>query len=130
NEKYNTAGIPYNKTDKGEEQYDDFLKENTYLINYPMYFDAQYKGNLWDFHQSEDPRINPNFNKEFELSIPLCCENLKRLNIFNNSGNINIERKVKIDAGQFYKDGIIKEIELNFNSKNSKGRHIKIKGII
>lgn len=130
NDKYNTEGIPYNKADKGEEQYDSFLKENTYLINYPMFFDAQYKGNLWDFHQSEDPRINPAFNKEFELSIPLCCENLQRLNIFNDSGNINIERKVKIDAGEFYKDGIIKEIELNFDSRNNRGRHIKIKGRI
>ncbi len=130
NDKYNTSGIPYNQSEKFDYQYDDFLKENTHLINYPMYFDAMYKGNLWDFHQSEDPRINPNFNKEFELSIPLCCENLQSLNIFNNSGNINIERKVKIDGGEFFKDGIIKEIELNFNSKNSKGRHIKIKGII
>ena len=130
NDKYNTSGTPYNKTDKGEEQYDSFFKENTYLINYPMFFDADFKGNLWDFHQSEDPRINPNFNKDFELSIPLCCENLHRLNVFNNSSNINIERRVKIDAGEFYKEGIIKEITLNFNSKNKLGRHIKIKGRI
>ena len=95
-----------------------------------MFFDAQYKGNLWDFHQTDDPRFNPPLNNNFELAIPLCCENIQRLNLLNDSGNINIDRKVKINGGVYYQEGIIEEIELNFSSKNKLGSHIKLKGRI
>ncbi|MDK7375959.1 hypothetical protein QP519_10475 [Weeksella virosa] len=130
NDIYNTGGIPYDQTNKAGEQYDEFYKEYNYVINYPMFYDAQYKGNLWDFHQTKDPRFNPVMNKEFELSIQLCAEALHRLNILENSGNVNIERKVKIDAGEYYKEGIIKEIEINFDGRKNKGRYIKIKGTV
>lgn len=130
NYKYNPDGIPYDHENGEDEHYDEYYDRHNWLVNYPMVFDAKYKNNLWDFHETEDPRFNPPINNEFELSIPLCCDTLNRLNIFNDSGNINLERKVKVNGGAFYQEGIIKEISLHFSSKNKLGQHIKIKGII
>ena len=67
-------------------------------------------------------------NKNFELSIPLCCEELNKLGILNNSGNVQLERKVKINGGTYFQEGVIKEVTTDFNSKSKLGKHIKIKG--
>ena len=128
NPKYNTSGLPYTTVNTSEETYDSYYNENNKLINYPMFFDAMFKGNLWDFHEIDDPRLNPPMNKTFELSIPLCCEELNKLGILNNSGNVMIERKVKINGGTFFQEGVIKEVQADFDSKNKLGKHIKIKG--
>ena len=101
------------------------------LFNYPMFFDANFVGNLWDrFHQIDDPRINPPMNKQFELKIPLCCEDIQRLGLVNGAEKIALGRKVKINGGEFYKEGKITEIEANFNSDDNLGKHITIKGIL
>ena len=68
-------------------------------------------------------------NKNFELKIPLCTPELIRLGVFDGSTDIAIGRRVKIDAGQYYKEGTITEIELSFDTSDKLGRWIKIKGI-
>lgn len=127
---YNINNLSYQTANQGDETYDNYYNKNNRLINYPMYFDAMFKGNLWDFHQIDDPRFNPPTNKTFELSIPLCCEDVTKLGILNNSGGVNLERKVKVNGGTFYQDGVIKDISLNFSPDGKLGRHIKIKGKI
>lgn len=124
NSVYNTQAKAYNVVHNT----DEVDSKNGWLINYPMFFDAMFKGNLWDYHQIDDPRTNPPMNNSFELSIPLCCEDLTKLGVLDRSGNIMIERKVKINAGTFYQEGIIKEIAIDFDSSNKLGKHIKIKG--
>ena len=128
NPKYNTLGLPYTAVNTSEETYDSYYNENNKLLNYPMFFDAMFKGNLWDFHEIDDPRYNPPMNKNFELSIPLCCEELNKLGILNNSGNVQLERKVKINGGTYFQEGVIKEVTTDFDSKSKLGKHIKIKG--
>lgn len=130
NPRYNPNGIPYNIANEEDHQYDEYYDEHATISNYPMVFDAQYNGNLWQFHETDDPRLNPPINNQFELAIPLCCDTLNRLKVFENSGSINLERRVKINGGTYYTDGIIKEISLHFSSKNKLGQHIKIKGLI
>ncbi len=126
NAKYNPTGKNYLQVYNSDEVDSD----NGWLINYPMFFDAMFKGNLWDFHEIDDPRHNPPTNNNFTLSIPLCCEELNKLGILNNSGNVQLERKVKINGDTFYQEGVIKGIEIDFNSKNKLGKHIKIRGRI
>lgn len=125
---YNINNLAYQTVNQGDETYDDFFEENNRLINYPMYFDAMFKGNLWDFHQIDAPRFNPPTNNSFELSIPLCCEDVTKLGILNNSGGVNLERKVKVNGGTFYQEGVIENISIHLSPDGKLGRHIKIKG--
>ena len=125
----NPAGINYKGIHQFDYDYDDYYNENNKLINYPLAFDANFTGNLYDrFHQIDDPRVNPPMNKNFELKIQLCTPALIRLGVFDGSSDIAIGRKVKLNAGQFYKEGTIEEIELSFDASDKLGRWIKLKG--
>lgn len=125
----NPTGINYKGIHQFDYDYDDYYNENNKLINYPLAFDANFTGNLYDrFHQIDDPRVNPPMNKNFELKIQLCTPELIRLGVFDGSSDIAIGRKVKLNAGQFYKEGTIEEIELSFDASDKLGRWIKIKG--
>ncbi|VXB03252.1 hypothetical protein [Chryseobacterium sp. 8AT] len=125
----NPTGINYKGIHQFDYDYDDYYNENNKLINYPLAFDANFTGNLYDrFHQIDDPRVNPPMNKNFELKIQLCTPALIRLGVFDGSSDIAIGRKVKLNAGQFYKEGTIEEIELSFDASDKLGRWIKLKG--
>lgn len=126
---YNPTGQTYHQVHPDDEQYDDFNEARMRLVNYPMFFEAKFTGNLWDrFHQIDDPRFNPPLNKSFELKIALCCEDLTRLGLNNGPENVAVGRRVKINGGQFYKDGKITEIELSYDPTDKLGRWIRIKG--
>ncbi|MBD3904474.1 hypothetical protein NAL32_07495 [Chryseobacterium sp. Ch-15] len=125
----NPTGRTYKQVHEFDYDYDDYYNENNKLINYPLAFDANFTGNLYDrFHQIDDPRVNPPMNKNFELKISLCTPELLRLGVFDGSLDIAIGRKVKLNAGQYYKEGTIEEIELSFDASDKLGRWIKIKG--
>jgi len=129
NPRYNTAGEPYHFFHQADETYDDFNNQNMKLINYPMFFEAMFEGNLWDqFHEIDDPRVNPPANKTFELKIPLCCEDVTRLGLDNGAIDIALARHVLVNGGEFYRDGKITEIEVSYDASDSLGRWISIKG--
>lgn len=125
----NPGGKTYHQIHSDDIAYDDYYDENNKLFNYPLAFDGNFMGNLYDrFHQIDDPRVNPPMNKNFELKIQLCTPELIRLGVFDGSSDIAIGRKVKLNAGQFYKEGTIEEIELSFDASDKLGRWIKLKG--
>lgn len=122
-------GKKYTEVHVNDVPYDDYYNEFNKLYNYPLAFDAMFTGNLYDrFHQIDDPRINPPLNKNFELKISLCLDDLERLGVLDESENVAIGRKVKLDGGQYYKEGYIDEVELSFDPFDKLGRWIKIKG--
>lgn len=131
NPKYNTTGASYHSFHPDDETVDDFHDVNTRLINYDMFFEANFLGNMWDrFHQIDDPRINPGKNKTFELRLPLCCEHVTRLGLTNAAIDIALSKHIQLNGGQYYKDGKIKEIEISYDSSDSLGRWIRLKGDI
>lgn len=98
------------------------------LINFPMYFEPFYKGTLWDkFHWIDDPRKNPKMNMSFSVKIKLCCDDIKKLGVMNNSGNIALGQKIKLPFG-FYTEGVLKEIVLSFEVTGTYGEYIELSG--
>lgn len=128
---YNPSGQSYRDIHNEDIDYDDYYNENNRLYNWDMAFDANFIGNLYDrFHQIDDPRVNPPMNKSFELKIALCLPDIERLGLLDTSTNIALGRKIKLDAGQYYKEGRIEEIELSFDPTDKLGRWIKLKGTV
>lgn len=98
------------------------------LPNFPMYFQAGYFGTMWDwFHWIDDPNLNPVLNQQFKAKLELCCDTLKRLEVFNNSSAIKLAQKVNLPAK--YSDGYITEITVNYKSENDSAPHIEVKGV-
>lgn len=128
---YNTAQIPYDQSHTEDIKFDDYYNEFCKLYNYPMAFDAQFEGNLYDrFHQIEDPRVNPPMNKSFKLKIPLCTEDILKLGLYDDGDIKGLGMKVKLDAGTYYKEGKIEEINISFDDTDKLGRWIEIKGTV
>ncbi|KAB1228457.1 hypothetical protein [Chryseobacterium viscerum] len=128
---YNPSGRSYHDVHNEDVEYDNYYDEYNRLYNWPMAFDANFTGNLYDrFHQIDDPRVNPPMNKQFELKIALCLPDIERLGVLDQSTNLAVGRKIKLDGGQYYKEGRIEEIELSFDSSDKLGRWIKIKGTL
>lgn len=126
---YNTDQIPYEQSHSEDVRYDDYYEEHCKLYNYPMAFDAQFTGNLYDrFHQIEDPRINPPMNKTFKLKIPLCAPDMLKLGVYDDGDVKGLGGKIKIDAGAYYKEGKIEEINISFDDTDKLGRWIELKG--
>lgn len=100
------------------------------LTNYPMYFEPGYRGTLWDYwHWIKDPRRNPSLNQNWTVKIDLCCEDLKRLNLFGDGQNTRLGAKVFVPS-QYYQEGRLKEIEVSYNGSDNLGRHITLRGIV
>lgn len=103
------------------------------LVNYAMYFEPHYKGTLWDwFHWIDDPYRYPKLNKDWEVKIPLCCDDLNRLNLLGTQNGQNLLQPVLLDT-PFYNQGIITGIEASYeigddDDNQSTGQYIKIKG--
>lgn len=99
------------------------------LPNYANYFEPFYQNTLWDwFHFIDDPTQFPLLNQSFSLQIALCCEDLIRLGVFNDSSLIALWDRVKLDKGPF-QDGRITEIGVNYNPSAEYGAYIELKGI-
>jgi len=98
------------------------------LANYPMYYEPGYLGTLWDlFHYIDDPRIKPKLNRNFEVKIELCCEDLTRLKLLGDGSNVELGAKVLLES-QYYPVATIDEIELNIDPTDALGSYITIKG--
>lgn len=101
------------------------------LVNYPMFFAAGFKDNIFDwFHWIDDHRINPNLNLRWSVKIGLCCEDLEKLKLFGDASDAQLMGKVLLPV-QYYGEGKITEITANYNSGdgNSVGKYIELKGI-
>lgn len=96
------------------------------LVNYPMYFAPQFKGGLWDrFHWIDDPRIRPQMNWNWNLKIPLCCEDVQKLKLDGDGLGVQLANKVLLTAPF---PGRITEITASFDSSNEVGKYIELKG--
>jgi len=108
----------------------DVVSKPALLVNYPMYFEPHFKGTLWDlFHYIDDPERNPKLNKDWNVKIALCCEDLQHLQVFLDANNIKLGEKVKL-PNVYNADGIITEITVSYDFTNNIGMYIEIKGIV
>lgn len=133
---YPPPNIKYNKEGKNYEEvhpqdYDNFYDLDGVLYNYPMFFDAQFKGNLYDrFFDIEDPRTGSLLNKTWDLQIRNCCDNLRRLGVDGNGSNVAIGRRVRLFKDGYYTEGIIESIEVNYDVTDRNGKFIRLRGKI
>ncbi len=96
------------------------------LVNFPMYFAQDFYGTLWDyFHYIDDPNRNVILDGDFTLKIELCCDDAKRLKVYDASDEIKLGAKIKLGNG---KDGEIREIEVSYDTADRLGQYIQLKG--
>lgn len=100
------------------------------LSNWPMYFNPGFEGTLWDwFWFIEDPRFRQNMGLGWEVKIENCCEDRLHLGVYTNSSNLRLGELIKLPLPFLY-DGIIREITVDYSSKENIGRLITIKGTV
>lgn len=98
------------------------------LPNYPMYFEPNFKGTLWDrFHWIDDPNANPKMNFTWSAKLELCCEDLKKIECLNDATRIVLNERVKLPFG-YYQYGTINEITVSYKPDEETGRYIELKG--
>lgn len=98
------------------------------LVNYPMYFQPEYLGTLWDyFHWIDDPRYNPGMNMSWKAEIDLCCEDLDKLGLIGDGTAAKIYDPIRLPF-KYYPIGVIKQILASYDSSNVLGKHIEITG--
>lgn len=98
------------------------------LPNYPMYFEPYYLDTLWDwFHWIDDPRRNPKMNMNWRLKIRYCCEDVKKLKLLNGAESNALLQKILVSTG-YYKNGVLREIEVNFDGADTYGKWIELRG--
>jgi hypothetical protein len=102
----------------------DVVNQPAILLNYPMYFEAGYKGTLWHrFHWIDDPNRNPKQLYTWTAKIELCCANLDRTEAFNKGAT---GRTVKLPL-KWYTNGVLKEITVDYETSDL-GQHIMLRG--
>lgn len=108
------------------------------VVNYPMSFDTGYYDTLWDwFHWIDDPTLNPVLNQRWSVKLELCCDDLKvyddngkkRLGVFNDASQIALGEKVKLPA-KYYPDGRITEITVSYDTSDTYGQYVELKGTV
>jgi hypothetical protein len=88
--------------------------------NYPLYFDAKYKGNLYELHKTtDDPFIVNLLNKSVSFYLALCKETIELLGVSNENGKI-IGKVVRISASEKI---LVEDVEINYSNM-----YIKIQG--
>lgn len=122
------GGVPFGVY-KVQTFYGSLIAQNTArLVNYPMYYEPNFQGGLWDlFHYIDDPKNNPKLNLSFEVKIALCCEDVQRLKLTGDGSEAELGAKVVL-ALPFYPTGKITEIELNTDPNDDLGAYILLKG--
>lgn len=99
-----------------------------YLINYPMYFAPDFENSLWDwFHWIDDPNARAVVNQGWSGKIELCCDELQRAGVFDDSSNIVLGEKVNLLSG---KQGVITNIEVSYDTQDINGMYIKLEGTL
>lgn len=100
------------------------------LVNYPMYFEPNFRETLWDrFHWIDDPRRNITLNRNWRVKIELCPEDMNTLKVFEDANGININQPVLLDHG-FHNEGRIREIEVSYDPEDTYGRYIELRGTL
>lgn len=98
------------------------------LPNYPMYFEPNFKGTLWDrFHWIDDPNQAQMMNYNWRCKIELCCEDLKKLGMLDMATGILLNERVHLPFG-YYQTGYIKEITASYKPDEQQGRYIELRG--
>ena len=82
----NTDNIAYEDQPWGSSLKKPFTK----VWNYPMYFDANYIGNMYDkYHELTDNPFKVNIgNKTLTIILPLCCDNIVTTGLIGDVGRI------------------------------------------
>jgi hypothetical protein len=82
----NTENIAYEDQPWGSSLKKPFTK----VWNYPLYFDANYIGNMYDkYHEQTDNPFKVNVgNKTLTLIMPLCCETIVTTGLVSDIGRI------------------------------------------
>jgi hypothetical protein len=105
-------------------------KQPAMLVNYPMYFEPGFYDTMWDwFHWIDDPLLNPVLNMDWHVKLELCCDDLKKLKVFNDASAIALAETVKLPT-KYYQEGRITEIELSYDTSNPLGQYIQLKGTV
>jgi hypothetical protein len=100
------------------------------LVNYPMYFEPGYKETLWDYwHWIRDPRRNPTMNQNWSVKIHLCCDDLNRLQVYGAGQGVKLGSKIMVPS-KYYQEGRLMEVEVNYDTEDSNGMHILLKGTV
>lgn len=129
------SGLPIVNTPSGWYTVSDFFgivkyQKPALLVNYPMYFAPGFYDGMWDwFHWLDDPTNNPALNMNWRLKIPLCCEDLNTLSVWNDGSDVQLTQLVKLDNA-FFPDGKITEITVDYDPASDRGMAIEIKGIV
>lgn len=106
------------------------IKKPAMLVNYPMYFEPGYENTLWDwFHWVDDPLRKPVMNMNWQAKMELCCDDIKKLELFGDLTNIQLDQKVLLPV-QYYNEGRIKEIEVSYDTSDNLGPYIQLKGTV
>lgn len=102
----------------------EITKQPAILMNWPMYFDCGYKDTLWDwFHWIDDPKQNPRQNLSWTATLELCCDTLNDLDVFKDPRTGD---RVLLPL-KYYPDGVLKEIEIDYNT-DELGQRIILRG--
>lgn len=102
------------------------------LVNYPMYDEPHYLGTLWDrYGWIDDPVRYPRLNKTWSVKIPLCCEDIEKLNLTENVNGQRLLYTVLLDTA-YYNLGVITSIRAVYNPGENEGtgQYLEIKGIV
>lgn len=106
------------------------------LVNWPMYFTPYFKGSMWDmFHWIDSPYNNPQLHKKWSLKIPLCKEDIEKLGLTSDGGEVKLLSAVTLDT-PFYDSGVITDIIVDYGNGDSTngspvtGQTIELKGYV
>lgn len=103
-------------------------KQPALLVNYPMYFEPRYRGNMFDrFHWIDDPNRRGLPLRAFNVKLQLCCDVLKRLQVFGDASSIVLGEKLAMPNGR---DGEISEISASYDPTDRYGQWVELKGNI
>jgi hypothetical protein len=102
-----------------------------FVNNYPMYFESQFKGNLFDrFHDVLDnPLKSVDSHRSFEFKTDLCAEILQALGVAQGDF-AKIGYRIKIESRPGYDIfGRIEHFDVDYETEriNLRGRVIKVK---
>jgi hypothetical protein len=104
--------------------------QSALLPNYPQYWEPHFQDNLYDwFHWTDDPTLNPVLNWQWSVKIALCTSDLQKLKVLGDGSEILLQSKVKLDL-PYYSDGVINEIIVGYDSSDTYGQNIEIKGTV
>lgn len=119
---YNPTSIPYNEKNKIEQDNPDKV-----IYNYPLYFDGDFQGNLFDrFHDVIDnPLKSKESHQDAKFNVDLCEDMLHLFGVFENEYAV-IGKIVKLEERKNY-DVYIRIGNINVDYEDNK---INIKGTV